>query len=431
MNASLLTIGDELLIGQVVNTNGTWIGERLSALGIEVVRAVTVGDEEERIERELRQALGESDLVVLTGGLGPTHDDVTKRAVADELGVELEFHEELLAEVEGKFAARGRTMAAANRLLAEVPAGFEPLPNPKGTAPGLWFDGEVEGRRRAVVILPGVPYEMEALMEGAVLPRLLDRLDGAGAVQKTLLTVGKGESDLAEQLGALDGWLGRASDGTTLRLAFLPSPGAVRLRLTATGPERAAAGARLAEAERHVRDRLGDLLFGEGDDTLEAVVGRMLRERDLSLATAESCTGGLLGHLITNVPGASAYYHGGAVVYGNDQKVLLLRVDPEAIEREGAVSEPVARQLAEGVRMRLHADIGIATTGIAGPGGGTPEKPVGTIWLGYADDQGSYAVRLQLATDRDLNKRLGAMAALNLVRRQLLRRDRAVAEAEA
>lgn len=424
MTATLLTIGDELLIGQVVNTNVAWLGEQLSALGVAVRRTAVVGDAAADIREELRRALAASDVTIITGGLGPTHDDITKRAVADELGRALEFHEELLDEVRRKFEGRGRPMSESNRVLAEVPAGFDVLANPVGTAPGLWFEGEVEGRSRVLAVLPGVPHEMRALMRDAVLPRLVQRNGEEAIVQKTILTVGRGESDLADALGPYADRL-----GPSLRLAFLPNYGIVRLRITALGETRAEAEERLASFEAYVRERVGEHVFGEGDDTLEAAVGRMLRERGLTLATAESCTGGLVSHRVTNVSGSSDYYCGGAVVYGNSQKVSLLDVDEETLRTHGAVSEAVAKQLAEGIRVRLGTDLGLATTGVAGPGGGTPEKPVGTVWIGYADERGAYAVKLQFVSDRLLNKRLSATAALAILRRQLLRRDRLAAEA--
>lgn len=418
VTAILLTIGDELLIGQTVNTNAAWIGERLSAVGVVVRRAVTVSDEPAEIRGALRQSLADADVVIATGGLGPTHDDVTKKAVADELGRPLRLDEGVLDDLRRTYAARHRPMAERNRVQAEVPEGFAVLRNPVGTAPGLWFEDEVDGRRRALAILPGVPREMKRLMTEAVLPRVVDLNGEASIVQKTLLTVGRGEADLADSLGDLDAWL-----GPRLRLAFLPSYGVVKLRITALGTERAGAEARLAAFEAFVRERVGDLVFGEGDDTLEAAVGRMLRARGLTLATAESCTGGLLADRITNVPGSSDYYLGGAVVYGNQAKVDLLGVDGFVLAEHGAVSEPVARQLAAGARRRLGADLAVAVTGIAGPGGGTPEKPVGTVWLGYADAGGTHAVRVRFVTDRLLNKRLSVTAALNLVRRQVLRLD--------
>lgn len=423
MNATLLTIGDELLIGQVVNTNVARLGEYLSALGVTVRRTAVIGDEMEDIRGELRRSLSTSDLVLITGGLGPTHDDITKKAIADELGRPLAFHDDLFEELKQKFAARNRPMAARNRVQAEVPAGFEALHNPVGTAPGLWFAGDIDGAHRVIVVLPGVPHEMEALMREAVLPRLAARNGDAAIAQKTLLTVGIGESDLADALGDFTDRL-----GPDLHLAFLPNYGVVRLRITTFAATRAAAEERLAGFEGYVREHAEDYIFGEGDDTLEATVGRMLRERGLTLSTAESCTGGLLSHRLTNVPGSSGYYCGGVVVYGNTQKVDLLDVDTAVIEANGAVSKPVAQQMAEGVRLRLNADLGISTTGIAGPSGGTPEKPVGTVWLGYADDAGTHAVLLRLTKDRLLNKRLSVTAALGLVRRQLLRRDRLVAD---
>jgi len=421
LTLTLLTVGDELLIGQVVNTNAAWIGEQLSAIGLSVARVVSVGDDAGAIGDELLRGLAQTDGVLITGGLGPTHDDITKRAVAAALGLRLEFREDLLAEVRRKFEARGRPMADANRLLAEVPEGFEPLANPVGTAPGLWYAGAAPGAagERVVAILPGVPFEMKTLLREHVLPRLAVRQGEAALVQKTLHTAGAGESDLA---ASLDGLEDRLSD--RLKLAFLPNYGTVRLRITALGDTRPDAAARLAAFEAYLRERLGDFVFGEGEVTLAAVVGEVLRARGLTVAVAESCTGGRIADAITDVPGASGYFRGGAVVYGNDTKSSLLDVDAATIARDGAVSEAVARALAAGVRERLSADLGLSATGVAGPGGGTPDKPVGTVWIGYADETGTHAVRLQLTPERHLNKRLTTTYALDLLRRQLLRRDR-------
>lgn len=411
MQATLLTIGDELLIGQVVNTNAAWLGEHLGALGAMVRRMVTVGDDDATIGEALSDALADSELVVCTGGLGPTHDDRTVRAVAAALGRSIRIDGSVMADVEAKFAERGRRMAEANRRLAEVPEGFTVLPNPVGTAPGLW--GEADGR--VVVVLPGVPREMKALVTESVAPRLAERIGEAAVAQKTLHTVGEGESDLAERLGA-DWEAGGRS------LAFLPNYGVVRLRLTATSSDRPAAERELAAFEALVRDRLGDLVYGENGESIEAAVVRMLAARGLTVALAESCTGGRIADALTNVPGASRVFQGAAVVYGNDVKASLLDV-PEALMIEhGAVSDPVARAMAAGVRDRLGASLGLSATGIAGPGGGTPEKPVGTVWLGFADEVGTHAVHLRFTPDRELNKRLTTTAALNLLRRQLLRR---------
>ncbi|MEM8560043.1 MAG: nicotinamide-nucleotide amidohydrolase family protein, partial [Bacteroidota bacterium] len=276
--------------------------------------------------------------------------------------------------------------------------------------------------------MPGVPYEMEAITKTALLPKLRAAHDGLVILHRTLLTVGYGETMLAQQLGADKGdlipFLGAHDQGGDhLGLAYLPGAGGVRLRLTAKGDDRAEAQARLDRFAAFVRDRLGDAIYGEGDDTLEAIVGAMLAERSLTLAVAESCTGGRVMEQLVKVSGASAYLRGGVVAYCNSVKRDLLGVDAATLDEHGAVSEPVVRQMAEGIRARTRADVAVSTSGVAGPSGGTPGKPVGTLWLAYADDAGTYAVRLQLAQNRALNIRLSTMAALNLVRRQLLRRD--------
>ncbi|MDX1421296.1 MAG: competence/damage-inducible protein A [Rubricoccaceae bacterium] len=416
MNAVILTVGDEILIGQITNTNAAWLGERLGLAGVTVARMETVGDDEPAIRRALGRALEEAELVVVTGGLGPTHDDVTVSAVAEGFGRAVAFRPELMEEVEAKFAARGLVPLAAHRAFAEVPEGFEVLPNPKGMAPGLWGARD-DGR--LVAVLPGVPYEMKAIVEDHVLPRLRDRVDGGVVLHKTLLTVGEGETALAERLGALSDGLG---EGVTL--AFLPGLGMVRLRLTVRGSDRVAAQAQLDAGADRLRHALGDLVFGEDDETLEGVVGEGLAARGLTLAVAESCTGGAVAARLTSAPGASRYFVGGIVAYDNAVKRDALGVEAATLQAHGAVSEPVARQLAAGARAALGTDLAVATTGVAGPTGGTPEKPVGTVWLGYADAAGTHAVRLRFTPDRAVNIALSTTAALNLLRRQLLRRDR-------
>ncbi|MFN3597944.1 MAG: competence/damage-inducible protein A [Rubricoccaceae bacterium] len=414
MTAVLLTVGDELLLGQVVNTNAAWLGEQLALAGVSVTRAETVGDAPEGIAAALERALGEVDLVLVTGGLGPTNDDVTKKAVADVFGVPLVHDPDVLAAVEERFAARGRRMPPANRLIADVPEGFAVLPNRRGTAPGLWGETTRAGRPRRVAVLPGVPYEMETLFTEGVLPRVRALRPGV-VLHRTLHTAGHGESDLEERLGDLSDVL---SGG--LSLAFLPSLGTVRLRVTARGEDTAEARARLDRAVAYIRDTLGGAVFGEGETTLEAALGELLVARGLTLAVAESCTGGAIAARLTAVPGASRYFSGGVIAYGNGVKVSLLSVGADALDAHGAVSEPVARQMAEGVRRALGADLGVGVTGIAGPDGGTPEKPVGTVFLAVADAAGTRAVGLRLTNDRHVNIGLSATAALNLVRRRVL-----------
>lgn len=419
MIGHLLTVGDEILLGQIVNTNAAWLGERLAGAGVDLRRAETVGDDVDAIAEAVERAYADgAAVVVVTGGLGPTHDDVTRAAVARVFGRDLVFHPDLFAAIEARYTERGRTMPPIGRVMAEVPEGFDVLDNPKGTAPGLWGTrepgGQRAGRPDVVAVLPGVPYEMEAITEGAVLPRLRALQDGF-VLSRTLLTVGKGESDLA---GLLDGWA--APPG--LALAYLPSLGTVRLRVTARGPDREAAQALVDEGAAAIRGRLGTLVFGEGTTTLEAVVNDLLAEHGRTVAFAESCTGGAVAARVASVPGASRVLRGGVVAYDNAVKADLLGVASDALDAFGSVSEPVALQMARGVRERLGADVGVATTGVAGPGGGTPEKPVGTVWVAYADGKGERAVGLRLTRDRAVNIGLTATAALDLLRRQTLRR---------
>jgi nicotinamide-nucleotide amidase len=419
MHVVLLTIGDELLIGQTVNTNAAWLGEQLSGLGLTIRRMETVPDEAPAMRAALARAYDEVPLVVTTGGLGPTHDDITKDVVADFFERPLAVHDDLLARVQGYYEQQGRTMPARARNLAEVPEGFDLLANPVGTAPGLWYEDEggPGGRARLVVVLPGVPREMKGIVKEAVVPRLHERPDLRAATHRTLRTSGLPESRLQEMIADVV----EAMD-EHLALAYLPSAlQGVRLRITAYGEDEAEAERRLDEAEAALRARVGTYIYGTGDVTLEEVVGAMLTERGLTVGTAESCTGGFVAHRLTNVPGSSAYVVGGIVAYANDVKVEHLGVDPADLDAHGAVSEPVARQMARGARRALGTDVAVATTGIAGPGGGTDAKPVGTIWLGYADAQGTDAVRLQLTRDRMVNKELFSTSALELLRRQLLK----------
>lgn len=415
MKAHIISIGDELLIGQTVNTNAAWIGQQLSMQGIEVVAVTTIGDAADAIRHALDEAFEHATLVVTTGGLGPTHDDVTKRIVAEYFGRALAESADLMARIRQYYDRSGRDVPDAARQLALVPEGFDLLRNPIGTAPGLWYASEGAGRERLLAVLPGVPQEMKGIMDAAVLPRLKAHGDLQAVQHRTLQTTGIGESSLQEKIEDLVADLEDA-----LHLAYLPSTSGVRLRLSAFGSDAEEAETRLDAFEDRLRERIDTYIFGRGDQRLETVLGELLRERGLTVATAESCTGGFVAHRFTNVSGSSDYFVGSVIAYANGVKVNQLGVDPVALQEEGAVSEAVALQMAHGVRQRLDADIGVATTGIAGPSGGTPEKPVGTIWLGYADAQGERAVRLQFAQDRQLNKELFSTSALELVRRQLL-----------
>jgi nicotinamide-nucleotide amidase len=418
MKAHLLTIGDELLIGQTTNTNAAWLGEQLSLLGLEVERTVTVGDDPDRMREELDRSARRAELLILTGGLGPTHDDVTREVVADYFDTPLQTDEDILDRIRRYYERRGRQMPTAGPELAQVPEGFDVLENPVGAAVGLWHETTIHGGERLVAVLPGIPQEMKGIFEAAVQPRLEQRTDLRDATHRTLVTSGIPESELQERLGDLADLL-----DDTLHLAYLPSTSGVRLRLTATDRDANEAKERLDRLEGRIRTRAGIHVIGTGDVTLEGVLGDRLREAGRTIASAESATGGLIGHRLTGVSGSSDYYEGSVVAYANAVKRSVLGVDADAIEEHGAVSEPVAVQMAQGVRNRLDVDVGVATTGIAGPTGGTPEKPVGTVWLGYADDLRSRAVRQQFVEDRGLNKALFATAALDLVRREQARRE--------
>ena len=413
MRAHLITVGDELLLGQIVNTNAAWLGERLAAVGADLRESVVVGDVHADIVAAVDRAFGAgAGIVLVTGGLGPTTDDLTREAVAASFGRPLRFDADVFAGIEARYTARGREMPAIGRRMAEVPEGFEVLPNPKGTAPGLWGTRDSGG---AIALVPGVPYEMRAITEASIVPRLQALQDGF-VVSRTLLTVGRGESDLAGLLGEVPAELGEAA------IAYLPSLGTVRLRLTARGADEARARASVDRATERVRARLGRLVVGEGAGlTLEAATLDLLAERGRTLALAESCTGGGIAARLVAVAGASRVVRGGVVAYSDAAKRDLLGVPAALLAEHGAVSEAVARAMARGARERLAAAAAVASTGIAGPTGGTPDKPVGTVWLAYADAAGERAVALRLTTDREVNIGLTCTAALDLVRRQTLR----------
>ena len=428
MTAVLLTIGDEILLGQIVDTNAAWLGERLAASGIELVRHETVRDTDAAIRAALERAFapgegGGAGLVVATGGLGPTTDDLTREAVAAHFGVDVRQDPALEDWLRALFAARGREMQPVVLRMAGVPEGFDVLDNPVGTAPGLWGERAGPHGTERVALVPGVPREMAAIWDGSLSARI-DALAGGAVVSRTLVTAGYGETDLAARHGDLSDVL--VSDSrATLGIAYLPGLGTVRLRVTARGPDRTVAQARVDRAAERVRERLGDAVFGEGADTLESVVLDGLAARGLTVATAESCTGGSVAARLTSVPGSSRAVVGGVVAYDNRVKTSLLGVPEALLTEHGAVSEAVVRAMAEGVRSRLGADVGVATSGVAGPGGGTPEKPVGTVWIAvsWPGDRGETrtdAVLARLTQDRAVNIGLSTVAALNLVRRRVL-----------
>jgi nicotinamide-nucleotide amidase len=419
MTAEIITIGDEILIGQTVNSNAAAIGEQLHRVGIEVGRMVVVSDDHHDILRALRQARDEADLIITTGGLGPTHDDITREAVAAAFETDLEIREELVEAISNRYKSRGRDVPESVRIQATVPTGFDVLNNDVGTAPGFCTTWDISDERRGFFAsLPGVPAEMQAMLVDEVIPRLSEVRDLRQIRSRMLLTTGIGESVLQEKIRDLV-----PSPESGLRLAYLPNAGGVRLRLTAVGDDPNHIDEELDALEAALRERLEEYVYGIGDENLESAVGRILSKKKLTIATAESCTGGLIANRISDISGASTYFLGAIVAYCNSVKMHALGVDVEALDEDGAVSETVALQMARGVRERLGADIGVSTTGIAGPTGGTPDKPVGTVWVAYSGPDGETAVLLKLVKHRGLNKELTTTAVLDLVRRRILALD--------
>ena len=403
MRAIIITIGDEILLGQIVDTNSRFIADRLTKVGIEVTRMLSVSDEEYDIEERMMMSLFDCDIVVMTGGLGPTKDDVTKRMLSRLFRMELVEDPEVLANVERLIANGGMRMNPGNRSQALVPNGCRVLMNRKGTAPGMWF----ERRGKVIVVLPGVPFEMEDLMDREVVPALQERFPGLLLDYRVVKVYDIPESELSLRL---EGFEERLPEG--LSLAYLPSPGMVRLRLTARGVKPEVLDEWLAV----LRGELEGLRVLEGDEaSLENEVVTLLTERGLTLATAESCTGGNVAARVVSVAGASACFRGSVVAYANDVKEKVLGVSGEDLERHGAVSEPVVRQMAEGVRRLLGADYGVATSGVAGPTGGTPEKPVGTVWIAVASPEGTVAERFVFSFTRERNIDKATMKALGML----------------
>ena len=414
VRAEVVSVGTELLLGQITDTNATYICQRLAECGIPVYFRQTVGDNFERVQQALRLAWSRAELVVFTGGLGPTEDDLTKEAVAAALGADLVEDAESLAHLEQFFARRSRTMTPNQRRQALLPRGAVAIPNRWGTAPGVFW--EVEGR--VVVLVPGVPREMRGMVDEFVVPELRRRgWVGQDVIRSRVVrTVGIGEGQLEELVRDLL----HTTNPTVAPLAHL---GEVHLRITARGTP-AEVDRMLDEAEARLRERLGDAVYGTGEETLDAVVARLLREAKVTVAVAESCTGGLVGERLTSVPGSSAYFLGGVVAYSNGAKEDLLHVPEELLERFGAVSAEVAEAMARGARERFGADLGLAVTGVAGPGGGTEQKPVGRVFLALADRDGVHSVRADFGEEpgREGVRRLASQAALNLLRRYLMGR---------
>ena len=399
-----------MLIGQVINTNASWIAGELNKAGIQVAQVTAVGDNSNDIKRVLKDACLRNDIILLTGGLGPTKDDTTKSILAAYFNSAMIFHEPTFEHIQRLFKLRNYEISPVNKKQAEIPEKCQPLPNVNGTAPGMWF----EENGKVIVSMPGVPFEMRPMLLDQVIPRLQKAFKLPFIYHKTIMTHGLGESKLAERIQTVEDKL-----PAHIKLAYLPQPGIVRLRLSAKGDEKEALTNEIELYCKKILELIPELVFGFDDVLMEEVVGKMLLEKNKSLSTAESCTGGYLAHLITSVPGSSRYFAGSIISYSNDVKINELNVAKAELDKYGAVSRQVVEQMAQEVRKKYKTDFSIATSGIAGPDGGTGEKPVGTIWISFASDKGVHSELLHLGEHRGRNIRRTALAALNMLRLEL------------
>jgi nicotinamide-nucleotide amidase len=407
VNAEIIAIGDELLYGQIMDTNSHWISQELDAVGVRVVRKTTVGDNRIDILTAFEEASKRADLILITGGLGPTQDDLTKPLLAEFFGCEIVEVPEAVAAVSSYFLRRGREMTPLNILQGHLPSCCTYVPNPVGTAPGMWF----EQKGCYWMSMPGVPHEMKKLIKDFVLTKLDEIFELPVIYHKLIKTAGIGESWLADLIKDWENAL-----PPHIRLAYLPSLGHVKLRLTAFGTDIKQLQQEVAAQIQVVLPQIEKYVYGYDDETLETAIGKLLKNAGKTLALAESCSGGYVSHLITTVPGSSAYFQGAVVPYHNDFKERILGVKSETLSAHGAVSEATVAEMAEGVRQLFNADYGLASSGIAGPDGGTTDKPVGTVWISCAGPEGVETRKLQLTHDRMLNIQLTGVAVLNLFR---------------
>jgi nicotinamide-nucleotide amidase len=411
MLVEIITIGDEILIGQIVDTNSAWMAQALNAIGIKVKQITSVSDNREHILAALHEASKRAHLVLITGGLGPTKDDITKATLCDYFGGGLIFSDLQYAQVEKLFRSFGREVTEINRKQAEIPERCELIVNYNGTAPGMWF--EKDGIY--YMSMPGVPYEMKAMMETQVIPKIRDAFSLPVIVHRTFLTQGIGESVLSEMITDWEDALPKH-----MKLAYLPSPGMVRLRISAHGENEMHVSAEIEEQAIELYKHIGNYIYGEGEETLEAIILNILKKDKKTLSLAESCTGGNISHLLTSIPGASDAFVGGAVVYTNTMKVDVLGVLPQTITDYGVVSEEVVREMAKGAIQKFNSDFAIAVSGVAGPGADKDGNPVGSVWIAIAGKDFTNAKKFQFSTNRERNITMSSYAALNYLRKQLI-----------
>ena len=410
-SAEIITIGDEILSGQTLDTNSHWISVELDQAGIQVQRKTSVGDKKEAILKVLAEAGSRSDIIIITGGLGPTSDDLTKPCLTKYFNTELVRNQEALAHIQHLFKRAEKKLSTFNEQQADLPKNCSPIHNAFGTAPGMWFD--VKGK--VFISIPGVPFEMKKMMTHQIIPKLKKQFAEGVIFHKTIHTAGIAESGLAQ---LIKGW--EAGLPKDIRLAYLPSTGMVKLRLTSKGARFKDAEKKVMRAMENVLPMIGKYIFGFDNESLEGVLGKLMKDKRMKLAVAESCTGGYISHLITSVPGSSEWFNGSFVAYTNRLKNEQLMVSGETLKQHGAVSSPVVLAMAENVRKAFNAEVGIAVSGIAGPGGGTEQKPVGTVWIGYSDEKKMKAKIFNFSQDRILNIKYSSVAALNMARINLM-----------
>ncbi|NOU61891.1 competence/damage-inducible protein A [Marinifilum caeruleilacunae] len=410
MQAEIITIGDEILIGQIVDTNSAWMAKELNKYGIGVSKITSISDEAEDIVRTIEAAMKRTPLVLMTGGLGPTNDDITKKTLSDYFGMKLVQDDALYQKIQDRLAKYGIPMNRFNREQALIPDGARIFPNNFGSAPCMWFEKE----NRVLISMPGVPFEMKGIMQNGLISAITEHFETPEIVHKTIMTDGIGESVLADMLSDWEENLPQQ-----MKLAYLPSPGKVRLRLSITGEHKSTLEKIINKEVEKLKLILPDNIFAYDDIAIEQCIAELLLAKGKTLGTAESCTGGYIAHLITSQAGSSAYFKGSIVSYANEIKENVLGVNSKDLEELGAVSKEVVEQMAEGARRVLNTDYAVATSGIAGPDGGSEEKPVGTVWIALAGDFGVISEKLELYKVRERNIKVSAFRVLNLLRKEL------------
>ena len=414
MKCEVISIGDELLIGQTINTNASWIGEQLNILGFNISHCLVISDLKNDIINALDQAYKRSDIIIITGGLGPTNDDITKHTLTEYFNTTLKLNIEIEKNIIDYFTNRNLPILQSNRDQALIPKSCEVLPNSRGSASGMWF----EKKGVVFISLPGVPYEMKGIMNDHVFSRLLAlKGDENTIINKTIRTHGMGESFLAEVIKSWEKKLANEN----IKLAYLPSPGIVKLRLSIIGKDRKSSEEKLNSNILKLKKLIPEQIYGYDTDTMEGVVSNLLIEKKYTLSTAESCTGGNISKMITSISGSSSFFNGSVVSYTNKSKSQLLDVNEQDIKKHGAVSKQVVEQMAQNVRLKFDSDYGISTSGIAGPNGGTLEKPVGTVWIAIASEEKVISKKLNLGYNRERNIHVSSLSVLNLLRLELIK----------